>query len=566
MDRRRDIPIGIDDFRKLRTHQRYYVDKTSFIRELWDDGAEVLLLPRPRRFGKTLNLSMLRYFFDQQGEDTSLLFEGLSVSHDASMMAEQGQYPVIYLDFKSLKCLDWNEALWGFRDLLFRTCQTFQPWIPVDQWVSFETLTDANSPVIRMQSSLLRLCEILHQVLGKPVIVLIDEYDSPVLEAWNHGYYEEMTTFLRGFLGALLKGNPYLKKAVLTGILRVAKESIFSDLNHLDVHSILSPQFSKQFGFTEHEVECILEDFSIIPEKRKELQEWYNGYLFGNELIYNPWSVLEYIKHQPPHPHPYWANTSGNVLVRQLILDDATGRVRYDVETLLQGEPLKQIPLNENIVLREIQVGDKREKRNEIWNFLTFSGYLKPTNLQWDDHRSCTVYDLIPPNREVHQFYTSTVQQWIEQQFSTTPLDDMLRALVQEDWDAFRKMLRDVIRDTLSFHDTGGPTPEKVYHAFVLGMLLNLPDYRVSSNRESGYGRYDVMLTPNDSGKPGFVLEFKKYDEDEKQSVETALAEAIEQIQTKEYAAQLRLERVSQITGVAIVMEGKQVWLETVAL
>ncbi len=555
------IPIGVDDFRKLRENHLYYVDKTHMIKEFWENSAEVLLLPRPRRFGKTLNLSMLRWFFERNTEDTSTLFEGLHITENPVLMAEQGQYPVIHLDFKSIKFLEWKEALFGLRGLIFRVCESFKSVIPQEQWPTFEAIQQADSPMDVVQSSLLKLCQVLHQVTGQSVIVLIDEYDAPLLEAWSQGYYEEMTTFLRGLLGSLLKGNLYLKKALLTGILRVARESIFSDLNNLEVYSLMAPQFSTCFGFTPQEVERVLREAAMDPLKKKQLQEWYNGYLFGKEVIYNPWSLLEYVKHQPSYPQPYWANTSANAVVRQLILDESTADIQHDVEALLNGQPLQRLPLNEHIALR-----DMRGQRQDIWNFLTFSGYLKPIAEHWNESKLVMEYDLTIPNLEVRAFYQHTVEAWLNQQLSPSGLHELLNALMQADWSLFRKILRNIIRDSLSYHDTSGKTPEKVYHAFVLGMLLNLPHYRVQSNRESGYGRYDVMVIPQKPQKPGFVFEFKKIDEGDDEIAETALEAALKQLQEKAYAAQLRAEGITDVTGIGIVIEGKQIWLETVTL
>ncbi len=558
---RRNIPIGTDDFRKLRSHGRYYVDKTALIREFWDDGAEVLLLTRPRRFGKTLNLSMLRYFFEKGNEGSGSLFEGLTVSNDDVMMAEQGQYAVIYLDFKSIKFLEWKEALSGIRNLLKKTCQRLEIQYPTAQLSDFRDMDQPDFPLDRVQSSMLDLCEALHQATGQPVLVFIDEYDSPLLEAWISGYYEEMSTFLRGLLGSLLKGNPYLKKAMLTGILRVAKESIFSDLNNLDVYSILAPEFSQYFGFTSSEVEKVLNDFEMDPSRQQVLQEWYNGYLFGEEVIYNPWSILEYVKHQPQFPQRYWANTGGNAIVRQLILEGTNADIQQDMEMLLQDQCIEGLSLDEHIVLRDI-----RGNREELWSFLTFSGYLKPTNPRWDEFESCTVYDLVSPNREVREFYRHTVRDWLRHQIGRTQLEGLLNTLVQKDWPIFHQRLQDLVLHTLSFHDTAGIAPEKVYHAFILGLLLSLPDYKVQSNRESGYGRYDAIVIPNNPKKPGFVFEFKRIQPPHETHSDVAMESALHQIQTQDYAAQLRAEGVRDITGIGIVIDGKQIWVDTVTL
>ncbi len=555
------IPVGIDDFKEIRTKHLYYVDKTHMIREFWDDSSNVLLLPRPRRFGKSLNLSMLRYFFEQSEEDHRYLFEGLSVAQQEDLMVEQGQYPVLYLNFKSIKASSWEDALYSFRDELYEVCLAYRPLIPDAQWLTFEEFRKIDAPVRTVEVSLLKLCKVLHQVTGKPVIVFIDEYDVPLIEAWLGGYYEEMSKFLRNLSGSLLKTNTFLKKALLTGILRVTKESIFSDLNHLEVYSLLNPEFSTCFGFTEEEISRLLNDCAMDSAHQQQLQDWYNGYLFGGKIIYNPWSVLEYVKRRPPHPEPYWANTSANELVRQLILEESDQEIQNDVETLLNGQPLERFFLNDQIALRDV-----RRSRHAVWNLLTFSGYLKPINPQWDEVESLMVYDLVPPNKEVMIYYRQAVRSWLSRQLGESPLKSLLDSLRDQNWDHFRSRFQNIVFRSLSFHDTAQPNPEKFYHGLFLGMLLHLHDYQVRSNRESGQGQYDVMLQPQDPQKPGFLFEFKKIDSEQKESPEEAMQTALGQIQKMKYATELKAQGVKEITGIGVVVRGKEVWVESIQL
>ncbi len=555
------IPVGIDDFKKLRTNNLYYVDKTHMIREFWDDGSDVLLIPRPRRFGKSLNISMLRTFFEQSSEDQHHLFEGLSVTQQADLMAEQGQYPVLYLNFKNIKFDNWNDARAEFQFSLWKTCQHLSAQYPSDLWEPFRTMDQPDYPFNRVQRSMLDVCEVLQQITGKQVIVLIDEYDSPLLEAWLQGYYEPMVTFLRGLLGSLLKTNPYLKKALLTGILRLAKESIFSDLNNLEVYSFLKPQFSSCFGFTEEEVSKLLDDCSMDSTNQQQLSDWYNGYLFGGRVIYNPWSVLAYVKNRPLYPEPYWANTSANELVRQLILEESNEDIQKDVETILNGQPLKNFLVNDQIPLRDVWASG-----STIWNLLTFSGYLKPINPQWDENEDLVKYDLVPPNKEVRIYFRRAIGSWLDRELGESSLHSLFESLRNQDWETFQIRFQKIVIRSISYHDAAEPEPEKFYHALMLGMLLNLHDYQVKSNRESGYGRYDVMVQPKDIQRPGFIFEFKKLHSEKKESPEEAMQSALNQIQSKQYAAELKANGVQEIIGIGVVVHRKDVWMETVSL
>ncbi len=568
-----ELPVGTDDFYKLRVNGHYYIDKTHMIGEFWRDGAETILLPRPRRFGKSLNLTMLRTFFAKPRTSPSphhprVLFEGLSVTQDATMMAECGQYPVLFLDFKGVKNETWDDALKSITWILAEVFADFRDLVDLQppEQQRYDALVGGQADGPSLQQALRWLCGLIKKATGSPVMVFIDEYDTPLLEAWSFDYYQPMVTFLRGLMGNLLKGNPHLKKALVTGILRVTKESIFSDLNNLEVYSLLSPNFNTCFGFTEEEVAKILEDFAIDSERQEQLQQWYNGYLFGDKVIYNPWSIIEYAKHQPRFLEPYWANTSANELVHRLILDNNNPRIKYDIETLLNGAALTGMVLNEKIVLRDSLHWSKRGSRGEIWNLLTFSGYLKPIRPEWDEFQLRQKYDLVLPNKEVKMFFLDTIRVWLETQLEFNALSEVFEALIQQNWPLFEGRLQELVRDTMSFFDTAGKAPERVYHAFLLGMLVNLRGYRVSSNRESGHGRYDVMLIPQDTQHPGFVFEFKKFRKKEDSTVKQSLRSAIQQIQTQEYAADLKRLGCSHIIGIAVVMHGKRVWVETVEL
>ncbi len=358
-------------------------------------------------------------------------------------------------------------------------------------------------------------------------------------------------------LGNALKDNSDLEKGVVTGILRIAFDAIFSDLNNLDVLSLLRSEFQDCFGFTEPEIEQLSIDFSLA-ELLEILRKWYNGYLFGNRVIYNPWSILSFLASQDRFPRPYWINTSGNALLREIITRTEP-TFQEQIETLLAGGKITT-PLNENIVLRDLEHNEQN-----VWSLLVFSGYLKPVSFQLREEEP--IYDLAIPNREVQAFYRNTIQVWVQKTVGSQRLQQLLRALTQTDFKTFGKLLKEMVLAVLSYHDMAGKKPERVYHAFVLGLLTNMTDrYQIRSNRESGYGRYDVLMIPLSPNEPGFIFEFKKIDKPDEKNAKEAMQSALEQIQKQQYAAELREHDVKNIWGIGVVVEGKRVWVESIAL
>jgi len=348
-----------------------------------------------------------------------------------------------------------------------------------------------------------------------------------------------------------------LEKGVVTGILRIAKESIFSDLNNLDVLSLLRSEFQDCFGFTEAEIEQLSTDFSLA-ELLEILRKWYNGYLFGNRVIYNPWSILSFLASQDRFPRPYWINTSANALLRELITRTEPA-FQAHIETLLAGGTITT-PLNENIVLRDL--GDDEQN---VWSLLVFSGYLKPVSMTVQRVRP--LYELAIPNLEVYSFYEDTLRSWVQQTVGSQRLQQLLRALTQTDFKTFGKLLKEMVLAVLSYHDIAGKKPERVYHAFVLGLLTNMTaSYQIRSNRESGYGRYDVLMIPLNPNEPGFIFEFKKIDKPEEKNAADAMQSALEQIQKQQYAVELREHGIKKIWGIGVVVSGKRVWVESIAL
>jgi len=554
-------PIGVSDFKKLREEERYYVDKSLLIQKVWESGADVLLLPRPRRFGKTLNLSMLRYFFEKTEDSNADIFDGLFISGKPEIMAHQGLYPLIYLTFKDVKEMTWENCLYQLRLLLASEFSRHKTYFSVDSLEPEETeilnaLHDPKAASAPLGMALFCLMKILYRVTGQKIIVLIDEYDTPIHAGHQYGYYDEVILFMRNLLSGAFKDNSCLKKGVITGVLRISKESIFTGLNNIEVHSILSSDFDHEFGFTETEMEQILTDFEV--EHSQEVKDWYNGYMFGKQIIYNPWSILSFLNRKERIFQPFWIDSSSNDLVRDLILNGPIS-LRESVETLLRGESISSA-LPENIVLRDIDATEEN-----IWSLLTFSGYLKALNPRQVHTR--ILYDLSIPNMEVLSFYEDTIQAWLRRQIGDHRLQQLLKALLQEDIAGFELYLAEMVQTVLSYHDTSGDEPERVYHAFVLGLLVNLgSQYQVRSNRESGYGRYDMMLIPKDSRQTGFVFEFKKVNSKYDKTPKTAMKNALKQIHDRHYALELRQAGVQKILGIGVVVHKKKVWVESVTL
>jgi len=557
------LPLGLSDFKKLRENGAYYVDKSLFIKEIIDRSAEVLLLPRPRRFGKTLNLSMLRYFFEKRKESLAHLFKGLFIEQDTDAMQHQGQYPVIFLTFKDCKETTAEKCFNQIRGLLNGLYLEYEALLyqelPPKERPNYDKITEERGNIVDLENALKFLMQVIHRQTGKRVIVLLDEYDTPIHAGHEYGYYEEIVLFMRNLLSGALKDNVDLEKGVLTGILRIAKESIFSGLNNLDVLPLLRPEFQDCFGFTETEIKQLSEDFSLTDIQLAVLKTWYDGYLFGERVIYNPWSVLNFIASSDKFPRPYWINTASDALLRDLITHSEPG-FQAQIETLLAGGTI-QTHLNENIVLRDLTMRDEQD----IWSMLVFSGYLKPVNII--PQRFRILYELTIVNFEVHSFYENTLQVWIQKTVGRAKLRDLLHSLTQADWKIFGKRLEEMVLSVLSYHDTAGEAPERVYHAFVLGLLTHLSDrYIVRSNRESGYGRYDVLMIPRQLDDSGFVFEFKKIDRPDENTVKDAMQSALQQIEVKQYAVELQTQGVKRIWGIGVVVDGKQVWVESVLL
>jgi hypothetical protein len=574
------IPIGISDFKEIVTEEYFYVDKTLFIKDIVDKGDKILLIPRPRRFGKTLNLSMLKYYYDccpeidtvgikdpKRGKETNplqsstKLFESLAIYKAGEVyLKKMGKHPVIFISFKSIKEIDWETCLDKSRQLIG------DEYLKHDYLLSSQKLKTPEKDYFRRiidlkgtkgdyENSLGKLMIFLSRFYGEKAVVLIDEYDAPVHAGFNHGYYDKVINFMRNFLsGGLKDTDQFLEKSILTGIMRIAKESIFSGLNNLGVYTFLSKEFEDKFGFTEQEVEALLKDFNLL-QHYEEIQKWYNGYRFGSQVIYNPWSIINFLESEEKEFKPYWIHTSDNAIVESLLSTEGK-ELKEELEQLISGEKLEKA-IEENIILKDIFL-----QENLLWSFLLMGGYLKQTNKKWDAAAGKMLYDLSIPNEEVRIAYTRIVDNYFSTKIENKKLKIMLKALIEGDIKVFEKMLRKVVLTVFSYHDFSGE-PEKVYHALVAGLLIWISNtHEIKSNRESGYGRYDIMIIPQNPNQVGYVIEFKTVDREDNETIETAATDALKQIKEKKYETELIQRGIKNIKKLAIVFNGKDVYVK----
>jgi hypothetical protein len=555
---RAPFALGISDFRMLRRDGFRYVDKTALVEDVLTEPAQVLLAPRPRRFGKTLNLSMLRYFFEKSAEDRSDLFTGLDVAASAVARPHFQRYPVIYLSLKDVKPTSWENCLGGIAGVL---AEAFGEHAYLVGEGSLDTADSALFTAIHEQrasqpalaSALKLLSRLLARHHGERVVILIDEYDSPIHAGYTNRYYDEVVAFFRDFLSGGLKDNPHLFKGMLTGILRVARESLFSGLNNIDVFSILRPRLATRFGFTEAEVSALCEDVGQ-PALLEGIRGYYNGYLFGGQAIYNPWSVLSFFDNEEHLLQPYWIDTSSNDLVREQLVSGPEG-VQAELEVLLAGGTVDK-PVSENIVLRDVS-----PRSDVLWSFLLFTGYLKPTALWFVEGERWA--RLAVPNTEVAIALRGMARAWLATQVGgDNQLRSLLDALLRGDAPTLEKHLSDMVKVNLSYFDAADPEPERFYHGLVVGLLAGLGGgYEVRSNRESGFGRCDVLVLPKVAGKPGVALELKRVVSEGGETKEKALAAALRQIRARDYTAELRARGASPIHEMAAVFEGKRAYV-----
>jgi len=537
---KKGIGIGVEDFSEVIKENCYYIDKTKWIEEILEDKSKIKLFTRPRRFGKTLNMSMLKYFFNVENkEENRKLFNGLDVEK-SEYMSEQGQYPVIFISLKSIKAKTWEEAIQEIRLLVLELFSEYKYLLEdLDEYdlPRFKKYLLGNADFSELKNALLFLTRILFQKYKKEVILLIDEYDSPLISAYEHHYYSDAIAFFKVFYGEALKTNQYLKMGVMTGIIRVIKAGIFSDLNNLRVYSILDRQYPDFFGFNGEEVEKALKDFDI-EYKLSDVKLWYNGYKFGNSEVYNPWSILNFLK--DGKLAPYWIDTSGNFLINQ-ILKNTDSEIMETLENLFNGETVEE-NISGNSDLSSL-LGQE-----EIWELLLFSGYLTIDEKIGEDYED--VYSLRLPNREVREFFR---KKFIDVNFGESMFRKAMEGLKNLKFNIFQKYLQNILLKSTSFMDTKN---EDFYHGLVLGMMFYLDNhYYVKSNEESGLGRYDVIIEPKNKNNRGFILEFKVVKNED--NLEKVSEEAIEQIMEKKYDVGLKDRGVKDVTFVGVAFCGK---------
>ena len=558
------LPASCEDFRTLIDKKLLFVDKTLLIKEFIDnEGAQVNLITRPRRFGKTLNLSMLHYFFAEKvdGISTKGLFNGLKISEAGEhYMAHQGQYPVISVSLKRLKGTTYEVMLNRMRELMSFIYRRHLELLDSSHLVKqerdkFEAMLGENASEAHLEASLLNLAEYLCKHYKKKVIVLIDEYDTPIESGYFNGYYPKVIEMIREFLGNCLKTNPYLDRALLTGITRVSKESLFSGLNNLKVYSLLNKKYQDHFGFIEEEVNMLAEKMDH-QDKLAEMKAWYNGYKIGDTTLYNPWSIISCLDNDGLVKN-YWLNTSGNELIKKLLINSSND-FKADFEQLLRGKSIHQ-SIREDMVF-----GDLKEDESLIWSLFFVTGYLKivaSSEEQEDESIDC---ELKIPNQEIRIFYSSLIKKWLRGDKSLNWYNTFIKYLLVGNVEKFEADLKQVLVNVASAYDVA-PSPEVFYHGLVLGLVITLNHYEIKSNRESGKGRYDIAVIPRDPQVLGLLFELKSVGETTTDAKLAKQAQkALQQIDDKNYVAEFRQRGIHKVLKIALVFKGKDFQLKYV--
>ena len=584
------VSIGNQSFESIREKDNFYVDKTLFIREWWDSDDAVTLITRPRRFGKTLNMNMLECFFSNKYKDRGDLFEGLEIWNDEKYRELQGTYPVIFLSFASIKQVRYDETVIKIKDELIRIYNEYDYIMKsgiynANEKMQYQSVCVGMSDTVA-QEALKNLSNYLSRYYGKKVIILLDEYDTPMQEAYVNGYWEELVGFTRSLFNSTFKTNPYLERAIMTGIPTaeysavrkfapqtsngsalaetISKESIFSDLNNLKVITVTSNEYSKCFGFTEDEVFAALEEQGLSSEKEK-VKLWYDGFIFGESRdIYNPWSIINFFDEKKYKT--YWADSSSNGLINSLV-KTGSSYIKIMMETLLKGETI-DVPIDEQIVFSELDYSE-----DAVWSLMLASGYIKVISSDelTGDRRKAVVYKLALTNFEIQLMFENMILRW----FSPAKMEtnEFIRALINGDIESMNDYMNDVALKTFSSFDSGKHTsekkaPENFFHGFVLGLMVDQTEnYIITSNRESGYGRYDIMLEPIDKTNekyPGIVIEFKVINPRKENTLEETVASALEQIEEKNYDAELIKRGVKEenIHHYGFAFKGKEVLID----
>ena len=555
------LPIGIDDFEKLITRGYYYVDKTLLIKDLLSKKGGVNLFTRPRRFGKTLNLSMLKYFFEDTGEPeenqrNAELFQDLAISQAGEEYTKKmGSYPVIMLTLKSAKQNHYEMAFYCLKEAIAAEFARHEKAVigklsHQEDMEKYQKIRARQAEDVEYFTSLAFLSQCLYEAYKKPCIILIDEYDVPLESAYFSGFYEEMVSFIRTLFESSLKTNPYVEFAVVTGCLRVSRESIFTGLNNLEVISILRKDYGEYFGFVQSEVDRILQDYDL-EDKHEIVKQWYDGYLFGDREVYNPWSIINFVKVQSADPDafpaPYWANTSSNSIVKNLVerLDDAGGQMQEQLECLMNKGMIEK-PVHEDITYENIF-----ESEDNLWNFLFFTGYLKKVSSRQEEEEQ--IVSMSIPNMEVSYIYKHTISTWFEKKQKGFDLKPLYEAIEQRDTEGMEEEISGFLSKTISYYDYG----ESYYHGFLAGLFGGNGNYRVLSNRETGLGRADLVLkTPRIRKGRAIVFELKAVKS--LQELENGCEAALRQIEEKKYQEELRQEGYENILAYGVCFYRKE--------
>ena len=549
--RKKAVPVGIEDFKELIQDEYYYVDKTLLIDEMLMNKSKVTLFTRPRRFGKTLNMSMLRYFFDvKDKEENKKLFENLKI-YDSEYMSEQGKYPVIFVSLKDLKEDTWEECLESIKDIMYKIFNEYsflRKKLNIVEKRQFDKIWEITGNERNFKTSLLDLSNYLNKYYGEKVIILIDEYDAPIINAFDKGYYNEAINFFQTFYSSALKTNNSLKYGVLTGITRIIKEGIFSGLNNLYVNTILSKDYSEYFGLLENEVIEMLEYFDM-KYKIEEVREWYNGYIFGESKVYNPWSIVNYVREK--EIKAYWANVSGNTLLENM-LDHAGESVYDDLKRFTDGESIEKY-ISDGTTIKSLLNND-----DEIWQVLLYSGYLTKDEKQKEidvTSEYTDVYNLRIPNKEIRKYFGNM---FLNKFFGTEVKTNILiKALENGDIKKFEKTLGEIMINMLSHFDLDKEM-EKIYQVFMIGLVgFLMGKYEIISNDESGYGRYDLAMIPIKSNEKAYLMEFKI--SKTKKGMEERAQKALKQIDEKKYDTKLKARGIKNILKIGIAFHGKEV-------
>ena len=549
--RKKAVPVGIEDFERIINEDYYYVDKTMLIEELLINRAPVTLFTRPRRFGKTLNMSMLRYFFDvKDKEENKKLFENLKI-YDSEYMSEQGKYPVIFVSLKDLKEDTWEECLESIKDIMYKIFNEYsflREKLNIVEKRQFDKIWEITGNERNFKTSLLDLSNYLNKYYGEKVIILIDEYDAPIINAFDKGYYNEAINFFQTFYSSALKTNNSLKYGVLTGITRIIKEGIFSGLNNLYVNTILSKDYSEYFGLLENEVIEMLEYFDM-KYKIEEVREWYNGYIFGESKVYNPWSIVNYVREK--EIKAYWANVSGNTLLENM-LDHAGESVYDDLKRFTDGESIEKY-ISDGTTIKSLLNND-----DEIWQLLLYSGYLTKDEKQKEidvTSEYTDVYNLRIPNKEIRKYFGNM---FLNKFFGTEVKTNILiKALENGDIKKFEKTLGEIMINMLSHFDLDKEM-EKIYQVFMIGLVgFLMGKYEIISNDESGYGRYDLAMIPIKSNEKAYLMEFKI--SKTKKGMEERAQKALKQIDEKKYDTRLKARGIKNILKIGVAFYGKEV-------